>query len=56
MHQTCYSYDKRSLAVKLGLTPRPEEWVEIEVDEGTVDVMIRSDVPVRKLNDSEPAR
>ena len=56
MHQTCYSYDARSLAIKLGLTPRPNEWVHVEVDGEMVDIMIRMEVPPRAVNPSEPAK
>ncbi len=41
MVQTCWSYDARELAEKLGVTVRPDEWVVVEVDEDTVDVMVR---------------
>lgn len=39
--QTCYSYSFRELAVKLGLGPDPDQWVVVEVDEDTVDVIVR---------------
>jgi hypothetical protein len=55
MRQTCYSYDVRDLAVRLGLTPRPDEWVAVEVDGDLVDVIIRTNTPARTLNDSDPA-
>jgi hypothetical protein len=41
MHQTCYSYTFRELAEKLGLPVTPRQWVIVEIDENTVDVMVR---------------
>lgn len=39
--QICYSYSARELAHKLELPLDPDEWVTVEVDEDTVDVIIR---------------
>ena len=44
IEQTCYSYSARELALKLGLTLTPQEWVVVEVDESTVDVFVRKRV------------
>jgi hypothetical protein len=42
--QRAYAYTARTIATALGLDPAPEEWVVIEVDEETVDVLIREDI------------
>ena len=44
IEQTCYSYSFRELALKLGLTLTPQEWVVVEIEEDTVDVMVRGRV------------
>jgi hypothetical protein len=39
--QTCYTYKSRELAGKLGLRVMPDEWVIVEIDDDTVDVLVR---------------
>ena len=41
MVQRCYTYSARELARALGIVVSPDEWVVVEVDDDTVDVMIR---------------
>ena len=44
MVQTCWTFNARELAEKLGMAIAPDEWVVVEVDEDTVDVMVRKRV------------